>query len=160
MLSGSRCQKEEALTALSSHGNAHKMEASQKLLPGEGPGIVPLALESSSSFFSVYIPPSFLGHSTHISSYNFLFLFDLSFIYVLLVALKTLFLTFDGFVFPLLFIISHLDHPGFPGGSAGKEPACHTGDLGLIPGLGRSSGKGKGYLLQYSGLENWSWSRT
>ena len=33
---------------------------------GEGPGIVPLALEgSSSSFFSVYIPPSFLGHSTH-----------------------------------------------------------------------------------------------
>lgn len=95
MLSGSRCQKEEALTALSSHGNAHKMEASQKLLPGEGPGIVPLALESSSSFFSVYIPPSFLGHSTHISSYNFLFLFDLSFIYVLLVALKTLFLIFD-----------------------------------------------------------------
>jgi len=93
---GSRYQREEALTALSSHGNAHKMEASQKLLPGEGAGIVPLALESSSSsFFSVYIPPSFLGHSTHIWSYNFLFLFDLSFFYVFLVALKTLFLTFD-----------------------------------------------------------------
>ena len=32
---------------------------------------------------------------------------------------------------------------GFPGGSAGKESACHAGDLGLIPGLGRSPGKGK-----------------
>jgi len=39
---------------------------------------------------------------------------------------------------------------GFPCGSAGKESACNTGDLGLIPGLG----KGKGYSLQYSGLEN------
>ena len=28
------------------------------------------------------------------------------------------------------------------------------GDMGLIPGLGRSPGEGKGYLLQYSGLEN------
>ena len=43
---------------------------------------------------------------------------------------------------------------GFPGGSAGKESACKVGDLGLIPGLGRSPGEGKGYLLQYSGLEN------
>ena len=32
--------------------------------------------------------------------------------------------------------------------------ACNTGDLGLIPGLGRSPGEGKGYPLQYSGLEN------
>ena len=39
-------------------------------------------------------------------------------------------------------------------GSAGKESACNVGDLGLIPGLGRSSGEGKGYPLQYSGLEN------
>ena len=38
--------------------------------------------------------------------------------------------------------------------SAGKESACNAGDLGLIPGLGRSSGEGKGYPLQYSGLEN------
>ena len=37
--------------------------------------------------------------------------------------------------------------------SAGKEPACNAGDLGLIPGLGRSPGEGKGYPLQYSGLE-------
>ena len=43
---------------------------------------------------------------------------------------------------------------GFPGGSAGKESACSVGDLGLIPGLGRSPGEGKGYPLQYSGLEN------
>ena len=43
---------------------------------------------------------------------------------------------------------------GFPGGSAGKESACNGGDLGLISGLGRSSGEGKGYPLQYSGLEN------
>ena len=42
---------------------------------------------------------------------------------------------------------------GFPGGSAGKESACNAGDLGLIPGLGRSPGEGNGYLLQYSGLE-------
>ena len=43
---------------------------------------------------------------------------------------------------------------GFPGGSAGKESACNAGDLGLIPGLGRSPGEGKGYPLRYSGLEN------
>ena len=43
---------------------------------------------------------------------------------------------------------------GFPGGSAGKESACVMGDLGSIPGLGRSPGEGKGYPLQYSGLEN------
>ena len=43
---------------------------------------------------------------------------------------------------------------GLPGGSAGKESACNVGDLGLIPGLGRSPGGGKGYPLQYSGLEN------
>ena len=43
---------------------------------------------------------------------------------------------------------------GFPGGSAGKASACNAGDLGLIPGLGRSHGEGNGYLLQYSGLEN------
>ena len=43
---------------------------------------------------------------------------------------------------------------GFPGGSAGKESACNVGDQGLIPGLGRFPGEGKGYPLQYSGLEN------
>ena len=43
---------------------------------------------------------------------------------------------------------------GFPCGSAGKESTCNAGDLGLIPGLGRSPGEGKGFPLQYSGLEN------
>ena len=43
---------------------------------------------------------------------------------------------------------------GFPGGSAGEECACNAGDMGLIPELGRSHGEGKGYPLQYSGLEN------
>ena len=43
---------------------------------------------------------------------------------------------------------------GFPCGSAGKESACNAGDLGSIPGLGRSPGKEKGYPLQYSSLEN------
>ena len=41
----------------------------------------------------------------------------------------------------------------FPCGSAGKESACNVGDLGSIPGLGGSPGEGKGYPLQYSGLE-------
>ena len=43
---------------------------------------------------------------------------------------------------------------GFPWGSACKESACNVGDLGLIPGLGRSLGEGKRYPLQCSGLEN------
>ena len=42
----------------------------------------------------------------------------------------------------------------FPGGSAGKESTCNAGNLGSIPGLGRSPGEEKGYPLQYSGLEN------
>ena len=43
---------------------------------------------------------------------------------------------------------------GFPGGSGGKESTCNAGDLGLIPGLGRSPREGNGYPLQYSDLEN------
>ena len=43
---------------------------------------------------------------------------------------------------------------GFSGGADGKESACNVGDLGSIPGLGRSPGEGKGYPLQYSNLEN------
>ena len=43
---------------------------------------------------------------------------------------------------------------GFPGGSTGKESTCSVGDLGSIPGLGRSLGEGNGYPLQYSCLEN------
>ena len=43
---------------------------------------------------------------------------------------------------------------GFPCGSDSKESACNAGDVGSIPALGRSPGEGKGYPLQYSGLEN------
>ena len=42
----------------------------------------------------------------------------------------------------------------FPGGSDGKASACNVGDLGSIPGLGRSPGEGNGNPLQYSCLEN------
>ena len=41
-------------------------------------------------------------------------------------------------------------HKDFPCGSAGKESSCNVGDLGSIPGLGKSPGEGKGYPLQYS----------
>ena len=40
---------------------------------------------------------------------------------------------------------------GFPGSSVGKESACNAGDLGSIPGLGRSAREGIGYRLQYFG---------
>ena len=43
---------------------------------------------------------------------------------------------------------------GFPCGSGSKESAHNEGDLGSIPGLGRSPGEGQGFPLQYSGLEN------
>ena len=43
---------------------------------------------------------------------------------------------------------------GFSGGSEGKESTCNVGDLGSIPGLGRSPGGGHGNPLQYSCLEN------
>ena len=42
----------------------------------------------------------------------------------------------------------------FPDSSVGKRSACNAGEPSLIPGLGRSPGEGKGYPLQYSGLEN------
>ena len=50
-----------------------------------------------------------------------------------------------------------LPHPvtrGFSCDSADKESSCNVGDLGSIPGLGRSLGEGNDYPLQYSGLEN------
>ena len=43
---------------------------------------------------------------------------------------------------------------GFPGVSNGRESSCSAGDLGSIPGSGRSPGEGNGNPLQYSGLEN------
>ena len=43
---------------------------------------------------------------------------------------------------------------GFPGGSDGKESANNAGDVGSVPGSGRSPGEGNGNVLQYSCLEN------
>ena len=49
--------------------------------------------------------------------------------------------------------VTHSSILGLPCNSGGKEPACNVGDLGLIPGLGRSPGEKKGHRLQYSGLD-------
>ena len=54
----------------------------------------------------------------------------------------------------LLFILYSSIALGFPGGSSGKESACNVGDLGWIPGLGRSVREGNCYPPQYSSLEN------
>ena len=67
--------------------------------------------------------------------------------------ISLLFNTLSRFVIAFLPVFTQI-FLGFPGGSAGKESACNVGDLGSIPGLGRSPGEGKGYPLQYSGLEN------
>ena len=64
---------------------------------------------------------------------------------------------FDSWVRKIYWRRDRLPTPvflGFPCGSAGKESTCNAGDLGSIPWLGRSPGEGKGYPLQYSGLEN------
>ena len=55
---------------------------------------------------------------------------------------------------------SHFIDRVFPGGSGGKESACNAGDLGLIPGSGRSSGKGNGsipsiIITEYSSILAW-----
>ena len=51
-------------------------------------------------------------------------------------------------------VICKMQNLGFPSGSDGKESAHNVGDLGSIPGLGRSPGEGAGNPLQYSCLEN------
>ena len=55
----------------------------------------------------------------------------------------------EGHIIPLTSTLKDV-----PGGLVGKESACNAGDLGLIPGSGRSSGEGNGNPLQYSCLEN------
>ena len=66
-----------------------------------------------------------------------------------------LFSIHQGFLFLFfVFLIAQYSRLGFPGGSKGEASACNTGDLGLIPGSGRSPGEGNGTPLQYSCLEN------
>ena len=65
--------------------------------------------------------------------------------------------SFDSWVGKILWRRNRLLSPvflGFPGGSAGKESVCNAGDLGMIPGLGRSPGEGNVYPLQSSGLNS------
>ena len=57
-------------------------------------------------------------------------------------------------IFDTIFNWDYQIIPALPCGSAGKESSCNVGDLGSIPGLGKLPGKGNGYWLQYSGLEN------
>ena len=58
------------------------------------------------------------------------------------------------FIISIYFINDPLSYLGFPGDSDDKESICSAGDLGSLPGLGRSLGGGHGNPLQYSGLEN------
>ena len=51
-------------------------------------------------------------------------------------------------------LVNLFERGGFPGGSEVKVSVCNAGDLGLIPGSGRSPGEGNGNPLQYSCLEN------
>ena len=55
---------------------------------------------------------------------------------------------------PETYIWVALYSKGFPSGSDGKASACNVGDMGSIPGLGRSPGEGNGNPLQHSRLEN------
>ena len=60
-----------------------------------------------------------------------------------------------SFVHPFIYqVFIKLNKQGLLCDSAGKESAYNVGDLGSVPGLERSRGEGKGYPLQYSGLEN------
>ena len=64
---------------------------------------------------------------------------------------------FDSWVGKICWRRDRLPTPvflGFPCGSASEESTCNMGDLGSIPGLGRSPGEGKDCALQYSGREN------
>ena len=89
---------------------------------------------------TIFLIHKFLFHETYLTTYLVYSLFQL-----------WLYLFILSFCLYLMFSLNFL---GFPDSSVGKESAWNAGDLGSIPGLGRSPGEGKGYSLQYSGLEN------
>ena len=62
--------------------------------------------------------------------------------------------SFHHHLFLLYYLCYHIFGQGFPGSSPGKASVCNAGNLGFIPGLGRSPGEGNGSPLQYSCLEN------
>ena len=76
------------------------------------------------------------------------------FISALFTASSSYFLILAHFVILVSFYGYLYQFKSFPGGSDGKASACNVGDLGSIPGLGRSPGEGNGNPLQYSCLEN------
>ena len=78
-----------------------------------------------------------------------IYLFILEIIPLSVVLFANIFFHFEGCFF-ILFMV-YFD---FPGGSEGKVSACNAGDLGLIPGSGKSPGEGNGNPLQYSCLDN------
>ena len=59
-----------------------------------------------------------------------------------------------GVVFLYFNLTWYINSCAIPGGSDGKDSACHVGDLDSIPGFGRSQGEGNNYPFQYPGLEN------
>ena len=67
-------------------------------------------------------------------------------------------------IFPYLFLDIHTYIKGFPSGSDGKESAYNEGDLGPIPGLGRSPGEGNGnslyYFCQKNPMDRGAWRAT
>ena len=73
--------------------------------------------------------------------------------YLIILICIALIISDDEHLFICLFAI-FMPSLGSSGGSDGKESACNLGDLGYIPGLGRSPGGGHGNPLQYSSLEN------
>ena len=75
-------------------------------------------------------------------------------IFLTLFPIEHMTLIFKNILMFLFFNWDIVTLQGFPASSVGKEYACSSGDPDSIPGLGRSPGEGKGYPLQYSGLEN------
>ena len=71
-----------------------------------------------------------------------------------LILIKYIFSNVQWWVYKFIIWCDEWRTMSFPHSSVGKESACNAGDLGLICELGRSSGEGKGYPLQDSGLEN------
>ena len=105
------------------------------------------ALIFSSTFLEPCLPASF---PSSFSPFYILFLGRFLFLNTIpiIVLLKTV-TKLHGWIFKTLSI----SFPCFPGGSEVKTSACNVGDLGLIPGSGRSPGEGNGNPLQYSCLE-------
>jgi len=87
--------------------------------------------------------------ATSISSLVKCLLKSLIYFLIMLFAFYVEFSRFFAYFFLFIFV-----YWGFPDSSVGEDSTCNAGDLGLIPGLGRSPGGGKAYPLQYSGLEN------